>query len=159
MMQKIILWLDGRIFEPLDQMFCAGLDRLLDMCLEWQKKSRAEAVARAKQRAVDARLRKLAQSKIDPNAQCLACGEYDCGEIKYDPTIQRVIHRCKVCNALRPEKPVYPVEVWDFVGRDMKKGKEREKEVMARFDDNILVDQAAQAKQEADARKKVETVH
>jgi hypothetical protein len=54
---------------------------------------------------------------------------------------------------------VYPVEVWDFLGRDLKKNKEREKEVMSRFDDDILADKAAQAKQEAEAVKKVELVH
>lgn len=157
-MQQIVLWLDSNILEPLDQIVCAGLDRLLDMVLAWQKQIHAEAVARAKQRATEARLRQLKQTKIDKNAQCLACGEYNAGEIKYDPTIQRVVHRCKVCSAVRAEKPVYPVEVWDFVGRDLKKNTEREKEVMSRFEDNILADKAAQAK-DAEAAKKVELVN
>lgn len=158
-MEQIILWIDSKLLEPIDAAFCAGLEKLLDMWIAQQEKQRTARAARLKKQAAAAALRKLEETKIDPQAQCFACGHRDPrSRIQYDPQIQRVIHACAVCGAVRPEMPVYPVKAWDFVGRDLKKNVEREEEIMRRFNGPNVERLAAEA-QKKSAEAKIEMVH
>jgi hypothetical protein len=147
MMSNFAVWLDSNVLVALERGFLRGVERLLDMYLAHQKKQKAAAA-----------LRKLERTALDRNAQCFACGHRD-GEISYDPTIQRVVHHCKVCGAVRPELPVYPVKAWDFLGRDLRVNKERELEVMQRFNGGNIAQLQAEAAEKKAAEKKVEMVH
>lgn len=158
MMGQIVLWIDSKLLEPLDAAFCAGLEKLLDMWIAQQEKQRKARAERLKKQVAAAALRKLEETEIEVNAQCFACGHRKGGRIQYDPNIQRIIHACGVCGAVRPEMPVYPVKAWDFVGRDLKQNKERELEIMARFNGPSVEKLAADA-QKKTAEQKIEMVH
>lgn len=60
----------------------------------------------------------VAQQRIDANAPCPACGARD-GEIRFTHQYGCIIHRCKVCTALWPEKPIVAWADWKVeIGED-----------------------------------------
>jgi hypothetical protein len=68
--------------------------------------------------------RAVAQTVINPNEKCPACGNYS-GEIRWSALHEAVVHRCRVCGALWAEKPIVKAELWkvepprdEFEGED-----------------------------------------
>lgn len=60
----------------------------------------------------------VAKQRVDPNAPCPACGARE-GEIRFAPQYGQIIHRCKVCTALWPEKPIVQWDAWKVeIGED-----------------------------------------
>jgi len=61
------------------------------------------------------------QTVVDPNAPCPACGNRQ-GEVKWVREVEwgngsgrgALIHRCKVCDANWPEKPIISAKNWNF---------------------------------------------
>ena len=79
----------------------------------WGIRRYAKYLAGRNQKREQARVRRIkravAKQRIDPNRPCPACGARD-GEIRFMPQFGVIIHRCKVCTALSPERPIV---VWD----------------------------------------------
>jgi hypothetical protein len=55
--------------------------------------------------------RAVARAAIHPDEKCPACGNRS-GEIRWSALHEAVIHRCRVCGALWPERPIVEAKAW-----------------------------------------------
>jgi hypothetical protein len=91
-------------------------ERLLDRIIEFEK-----------------RVRGGWYRKANPNERCPSCG-HRIGAIFYNPESQRLMHTCRICNAVWPQKARISPQAWDIVGNTMKANQDQIETVREAFE-------------------------